>query len=472
MSSTPPGLGCLSLSLVLSLVLPHKVVAADWYVDQSIGSDANSGTTPLDPWRTITHAIRTVMGAGNHIHVAAGVYDEALGEEFPWRPPPGTTLEGSGRESVLIASSSSEVVNLVTFGGAPIDLDLRSLSYRGPRTFLKVQCVNQSGRVVLEDITVSEGGAIALMLGNSIDTTTMTFDLQLHSCVVEADHTSGVLIQHEANQGEIALSLSAQNSLFRGNLAGIEIEGPILDLFPLGMTGVSLRVAHSDFVESYSHGALLDLSPWPAAIFAEFRNNIFSGNGNYGIHGRRVDSLVLNNNAFYDHGVGHFNAFITEGEINSLEGATANLVVDPGFVDGGAGDYHLRPDSNLVDQGELFIGVPLFDFEDDLRVQDGDGDSMALPDIGFDEVPGAPSEVALLRNDDVTDLSPITPPLGSLLPLDPIVDSYITPFVAGGTDPDLDVLGRTSRPLVFYGTDPERILGLVKTVDGRIRIFF
>ena len=68
--------------------------AADWYVDAVGGGDANSGTSATDAWKTVTHALTVVPGGGDVVHLAAGVYDEALGEVFPWSPPRGTNPDG------------------------------------------------------------------------------------------------------------------------------------------------------------------------------------------------------------------------------------------------------------------------------------------------------------------------------------------------------------------------------------------
>ena len=64
----------------------------------------------------------------------------------------------------------------------------------------------------------------------------------------------------------------------------------------------------------------------------------------------------------------------------------SNLDVDPRFVDLDAGDLHLRHDSPGIDAGVFVEGLPDTDDEGDARAVDGDGDGMALPDIGADEL--------------------------------------------------------------------------------------
>jgi len=64
-----------------------------------------------------------------------------------------------------------------------------------------------------------------------------------------------------------------------------------------------------------------------------------------------------------------------------------DISVDPEFVDSGAGDYHLQSYSFCVDAGTNdFLWLVNFDFDGHLRPLDGDGDELAVVDIGVDEV--------------------------------------------------------------------------------------
>lgn len=61
-----------------------------------------------------------------------------------------------------------------------------------------------------------------------------------------------------------------------------------------------------------------------------------------------------------------------------------NLDVDPRFVDPEIGNYHLAPDSPLIDAGTN-MGAPLIDLDGDRRPLDGNLDGTAVTDIGSDE---------------------------------------------------------------------------------------
>jgi len=78
---------------------------------------------------------------------------------------------------------------------------------------------------------------------------------------------------------------------------------------------------------------------------------------------------------------------ITYSDIRGGWAGTGNIASDPLFVDPGSGDFHLQPSSLCVDTGNnsaVPAGVTT-DFEGDLRIVDGDGNSSVVVDMGADE---------------------------------------------------------------------------------------
>ncbi|HJZ78141.1 MAG TPA: right-handed parallel beta-helix repeat-containing protein [Vicinamibacterales bacterium] len=78
-------------------------------------------------------------------------------------------------------------------------------------------------------------------------------------------------------------------------------------------------------------------------------------------------------------------------------GVSGNISADPLFVNSAAGDYHLLPNSPSVDVGDNGAGaLPAIDLDGDPRVLDGDGDGLAVVDMGADEVAGVQAPLTVV----------------------------------------------------------------------------
>ncbi|HUW12953.1 MAG TPA: right-handed parallel beta-helix repeat-containing protein [Anaerolineae bacterium] len=105
------------------------------------------------------------------------------------------------------------------------------------------------------------------------------------------------------------------------------------------------------------------------------RNNIILGN-NGGIHDYLSGATVSSDhNAFWDNGWDYLNVSPGPGDMSA----------DPLLVDVSGGDYHLSPNSPVIDRGTS-TAAPSTDFDGQARPFDGDRDGAATVDIGADEV--------------------------------------------------------------------------------------
>lgn len=154
---------------------------------------------------------------------------------------------------------------------------------------------------------------------------------------------------------------------------------------------------------------LIDGSSSIATIY----NNIIYDNGAQGGTG---DDLFINNRFFDDIGapVELFHNDITDYDIGPIapSGVATNIDAAPMLVDMAARplpDPRLQPGSPAIDAGfNDAPGIPFADFDGNFRVLDGDGDTVAIVDIGMDEFGGELSQNADLgvTNLDVPD--PVT----------------------------------------------------------------
>lgn len=154
---------------------------------------------------------------------------------------------------------------------------------------------------------------------------------------------------------------------------------------------------------------LIDGSSSIATIY----NNIIYDNGAQGGTG---DDLFINNRFFDDIGapVELFHNDITDYDIGPVapSGVATNIDAAPMLVDMAARplpDPRLQPGSPAIDAGfNDAPGIPFADFDGNFRILDGDGDTVAIVDIGMDEFGGELSQNADLgvTNLDVPD--PVT----------------------------------------------------------------
>ena len=78
---------------------------------------------------------------------------------------------------------------------------------------------------------------------------------------------------------------------------------------------------------------------------------------------------------------------VTYSDIQGGYGGEGNIDAVPWFADPDNGDFRLGACSPCIDRGDnLASDLPEFDFEGDDRILDGDGDGVAIVDMGVDEV--------------------------------------------------------------------------------------
>jgi len=84
-------------------------------------------------------------------------------------------------------------------------------------------------------------------------------------------------------------------------------------------------------------------------------------------------------------------ATVVYSDVEGGWAGTGNINADPLFVDPAADDFHLQSTSPCIDTGTN-VGAPPFDLEGRIRPWDGDGDLIAVVDMGAYEF-GAPLRV-------------------------------------------------------------------------------
>lgn len=425
------------------LLASVRIAAAVFYVAPA-GRDSDPGTQGR-PWRTIAKATAS-LAAGDTLFICEGTYRERLvtgRSGSPGRPITFTALPGNvvtiDGEGIGLPDDLAGVVELshvkwivvsglrVIHAGPYRDnagimvLDSSDIVVRGCTTADTTSSgigVWASSRVLLDGNTVERAGSggyqesitVAGTDGFEVRGCTVRDCLKegiclkdgaangtVHGNLVQGAHSVGIYVDawdkhtHDievfgntarGNDGNgIALA-----SEMGGLLENIQVHDNICDrnrfigiqvstngdsaAHPMRGITVINNTCAGNGLEDWGGGIALDN---PDARGVIIRNNICSANRYFQL---LAAAAVPATSAAIDHNlVDGFGG--TEDEIlgkNPVQG-------DPLFVDRARGDYHLRAGSPAVDAGSR-VGVFAADFDGQPRPRDGNGDGIAVCDIG------------------------------------------------------------------------------------------
>lgn len=394
-----------SLAMLVTLAA-SSVLASDYYVDATNGSDTQGNGSLENPWRTITFALSQVPGPDDTVRVGPGTYDSAHGEVFPLRPAPKVSLRSrEGADVTRIAGISS--VDVLHFPGAD--------QFNAARPVLDGFEVSggRDGVVVLADVAGET--AILSLLGNTITGCIRAgcytaVGLGGNGLIASRNRIHGNGIGLLANKADGTSVWALSGNVISANVShGIQIRDGILSVVSEGdvirdnggvgiwqsTTSVVQTTLRNTTVSSNVGGGLYvhaDNSGYPnffdpvCSIGAQ--HCVVYGNGGFG------GTLTAGSSASR---FGQFNSSIAWGNATSDNSSfraldsnigsgrrdSGSISVFPAFVEPGSGDFRLRFDSPCVDAGP-FSGFPI-DFEGEARPSDGDSDGISPVDMGIDE---------------------------------------------------------------------------------------
>ncbi len=380
-------------------------------------SDYCGGNTPC--FSTISDAVHAIRGG--EIRVAQGTYQGNV-----W-PRYGSTID-------LIQ------------GGWSSDFSSRSMD--PSVTIIDGMLTSQSGWLLngfkkIEGLTIKEGVELSCRELPTIYTSSM----ELSNNIITGGGIS-------VNAWWCSLRLDLLNNLIYGNVKGIQLKPLGIDMY---RGGISARLINNTLVNN--------------DIGIEIYKHEYIGGG-AGVS--LVNTIVWNNgDDIYLTGDGGVSASHSNiGTINNAGGTFhddgTNMSVDPLFRDPANRDYRLTKNSPLIDaginmeerEGDLFQnghpGTPDHDFEGDNRPLDGNGDGMAVSDIGADEY-----TFGLLK----TDASPTID--GILLEYDSAGAVVLSPSTGGNTA-EVKMLWDDEALYIAYEVTDTELNAEVTTRDGGV----
>jgi hypothetical protein len=406
------------LACISAVATGNRSFAGDWYVDAVNGSNSNNGTSPTDAWRTLTWAVaHTPVAQGDTIHVAAGVYDTALGEVFPILVRSEQRIVGVDRDSVIvdgIGTFTTPMFKLEATG--PTDIysphsGMERLSLRNGAAGIYVVAIQGVMSAQLVDLAIDniETNGIGVSSASTLRSAPSIERISVRRCDVGLS-CSGTTVQ--------GVKLSIRDSVFAGNdTLGIVVDdcaelvlercrcehngvGGLRTFTPY--TGHHLSVVALDSLFSRNGGfgishTYAPVSAQPGSVSSDIERCTIVDNMDIGVQvsgfnpalGVTIRGSILARNPI-DVSVSAANAALIVAS-NSLigdgfgSGANGCFSADPAFRDAAHGDYRLTFDSPCVDAGAANAGV-LYDLAGRPRTLDGDLDLVKRTDLGAYEL--------------------------------------------------------------------------------------
>ncbi len=365
------------------------------------------------------HALRLTRGGGaQHLRLIGG---SAVGA------PGGSALEfrvsgaanSFGAEDVVAiggaGTTAGSVIDVRALNGATVNGSLTRVQAAQRTSPKSLPAVATTGKASLSltDVTIDPLHA-GVSVGAQADVTGRGLSIVDPSARTGINVTGGGrlhLYRSRIVTGETGLSVAADSLNTRAShadvdnslIAAVRSAGTTSLVTAVRLSYAGMSVAPEPRAELVSHGstfvtrgpdvdAALHLSTTAGGVAAaRVRNTVLRATDTYGPEGDADIALV---------GSGIESVISESSSYTSVQnsgsggipapGTATNIAGDPRFADEAAKDWSLRADSPLIDAGnpELIGGdqdEPQFDVDGKPREIDGDGDGIALPDVGASE---------------------------------------------------------------------------------------
>ena len=207
----------------IPLLLLYEEPSADYWVNSSVGSNANPGTENK-PFKTITKALGLVT-AGHTVYVAPGTYDLANGETFPLQLPTGAILigdeanKGAGSPPTVIKGGSPTgfIGTSIEAGANSVIAGFTILNDNAGATFNENIVITNDG-ITLRNNHIIDGSHNGIYIYEGADNHTIVGN------VIQGNTQNG-LIFRDGGVGSLV-----EDNLITGNEYGVAYDSPGGDL--------------------------------------------------------------------------------------------------------------------------------------------------------------------------------------------------------------------------------------------------
>ena len=350
----------------------------EYWVDGVAGSNANGDGSRLTPWRTLTHATRTVRGPRAAIMVLPATYSAAMHatefEIFPVVVPNAVEITGVGTISQIILdpAHAAGALSVVDCLDSSTLVERLTLTRGGVNNGNAGAITARNSDVTFRDLTVQDSRARFQAAALEQAEGHVTID----HCFFYDNISQGAGATVVTSSGELDLL----RSHFRDNVAGVagDAEGVVQ------CVQCTMRISNTSIIESSGNAVLSHFSGshiyltnntlannGGSGIFLRdratgtFYNNITAHNGRYGFveETALAEPTIMTANLFFGNALGHY---VNEGNFapasvlntalaidNSSLNIDASVDGDPRFFSLAAGNVRLTANSAAIDRANL-----------------------------------------------------------------------------------------------------------------------
>ncbi len=412
------------------------------------GNDANSGLSTNDPLKTINLAVRNIASNSTNprtIHLASGTYNlsenqqlfalscksyvNIIGDDLDT-----TIIDGEYNNYCLLHIGPGFINSLIknlTFQNSNYLISSIWFSYSDSIRFENIKIQNcsvqgsgaafkgatSSGRIQLKNVTVDNTESLYSNTAGAEFNGTTSF--KASNCTFSNNTSTGSTAFSAGLYAMSSGDISVENCKFFGNSAtgttwlGYASSLMVTDyndemgnvfinnclfydnIVNFGKSTIYAKVLDDD-VLTFSNNTLINNESEYGIEFQgniEFTNNILRNNGDYEIallYGPGVTSEI---NISYSNIEGGQSAVYNQNGVNIINWLEGNIDDDPLFLLSGDDPYQLTSASPCIDTGTLDITglfLPPWDLLHNYRVWDGNGDEIAVIDMGCYEYASEP----------------------------------------------------------------------------------
>lgn len=391
-------------------------LAGDRYVDALTGSNANDGLGAGTAWRTLTYALGQLAAnppTADTIHIAPGVYDPGLGEQYPLHVRPLIRLVGTQGSAVTVldGGGSLMLVYEVNTSTQSYSYDAASsaegLTLRNGSTGLLVHSTWNPASPAFRDLDIvaMSGDGVSIMTNGGVGGhfASPTFDrVTIHDCQIGIDLSASYCCSPPGN----GVTASLTDCSIRG------CHGHGISLTE-GISYAEVDLVRCRITDNAGDGILATGGNGPfSGTRCSARTCLIAGNQGRGIEAPSVGSgwsnfsvvdctvagnlgagldihstASLRNSIFYANGDdvalgGSISASYCDCGDGDLDGYPNCFSSNPLFADAAAGDYRLRWGSPCIETGDPATPHGSLDLAGNARPIDGDLDTHEQPDRG------------------------------------------------------------------------------------------